>query len=129
MISPHRLSIGFAKFLKEHNMPKIRFHDLRHSCASMMVANGISMKAVQEWLGHSNYGTTANTYSHLDFSAKEQSGKKIEEIIYKNEDDKDKYFEKSIEFENKIERQILALINKIDNLQSMIDKLALVRSN
>ena len=43
---------------------------MRHSCASLMVANGEQMKTVQEWLGHSDIGTTANIYSHLDFQSK-----------------------------------------------------------
>ncbi|MBR4914443.1 MAG: tyrosine-type recombinase/integrase, partial [Clostridiales bacterium] len=49
---------------------KIRFHDLRHSCASLLVASGVPLKSVQEWLGHSDFNTTANIYTHLDFSAK-----------------------------------------------------------
>ena len=44
----------------------IRFHDLRHSCASLLLARGIPMKAIQEWLGHSTYSTTANLYTHLE---------------------------------------------------------------
>ena len=47
-------------------MRKIRFHDTRHSCASLLLRNGVSMKEIQAWLGHSDYGTTANLYAHLD---------------------------------------------------------------
>lgn len=56
--------------LKEKNLRHIRLHDLRHSCASNLLANGVQLKEIQEWLGHSNFGTTADVYSHLDFSAK-----------------------------------------------------------
>ena len=60
----------FADLLKEKNLRHIRLHDLRHSCASNLLANGVQLKEIQEWLGHSNFGTTADVYSHLDFSAK-----------------------------------------------------------
>ena len=41
-----------------------------HSCASLMLANGVPMKQIQEWLGHSDFSTTANIYAHLDYSSK-----------------------------------------------------------
>ena len=54
-------------------MRHIRFHDLRHSCASLLLAKDIPMKAIQEWLGHSNFSTTANLYTHLDTNSKKFS--------------------------------------------------------
>ena len=48
----------------------IRFHDLRHSCASLMLANGVSMKQIQDWLGHSTFKITADTYAHLSSDSK-----------------------------------------------------------
>ena len=47
-----------------------RFHELRHSCASLLLANGVPMKQIQEWLGHSDFSTTANVYAHLDYNSK-----------------------------------------------------------
>lgn len=44
--------------IKKHNLKKIRFHDLRHSCASLLLSCGIPLKAIQEWLGHSNFNVT-----------------------------------------------------------------------
>jgi DNA-binding LytR/AlgR family response regulator len=51
-----------------------------------MLANGVQMKQIQEWLGHSNYSTTADVYSHLDFSSKLQSAEKISEVFSFEED-------------------------------------------
>lgn len=65
---------------------KIRFHDLRHSCASLLLAQGIPMKSIQEWLGHSTFATTADTYSHLDFSSKQESAKAISAAFGKPEE-------------------------------------------
>jgi integrase len=69
-INPNYISSAFQNTLKKHNLKKIRFHDLRHSCASLLLANGVSMKQIQEWLGHSNFSTTANIYAHLAFDSK-----------------------------------------------------------
>ena len=60
----------FSDLLKKHGLKHIRLHDLRHSCASNMLASGVQMKEIQEWLGHSNFSTTTDVYSHLDFSQK-----------------------------------------------------------
>jgi integrase len=69
-IKPGYITQHFPIVLEKHDMRKIRFHDLRHSCASLLLANGVSMKEIQEWLGHSHYSTTANIYAHLDYSSK-----------------------------------------------------------
>ena len=55
---------------KQTGVKRIRIHDLRHSCASLLLANGVPMKQIQEWLGHSDFSTTANIYAHLDYSTK-----------------------------------------------------------
>ncbi len=64
------LTNAFSKFLESHGLRRMRFHDLRHSCASLLLANGVPMKQIQEWLGHSDFSTTANIYAHLDYSSK-----------------------------------------------------------
>lgn len=68
--SPDYLSHRFNELLKKHNLPHIRFHELRHSCASMLISMGWSLKDVQEWLGHADIKMTANIYSHLDVERK-----------------------------------------------------------
>lgn len=70
LVSPHYVTSAFPKLLAKHNLRKIRFHDLRHSCASLLLANGVPMKQIQEWLGHSDFSTTANVYAHLDYNSK-----------------------------------------------------------
>ena len=70
LISPHYLTASFPKLLEKNNLRHIRFHDLRHSCASLLLANGVPMKQIQEWLGHSDFSTTANVYAHLDYNSK-----------------------------------------------------------
>ena len=72
-ISPDYVTDAFRQFLQQHGFRVIRFHDLRHSCASILLANGVPMKQIQEWLGHSDFSTTANIYAHLDFHSKVSS--------------------------------------------------------
>ena len=69
-IKPDYLSSEFPKFLEKHGLRRIRFHDLRHSCASLLLANGVSLKEIQDWLGHSTFKTTADIYAHLDSDSK-----------------------------------------------------------
>jgi len=52
---------------------------LRHSCASLLLANGVSLKEIQDWLGHSNFNTTANIYAHLDKATKTNSANAMRE--------------------------------------------------
>jgi len=76
-VKPGYLTQHFPLLLKKHNLRKIRFHDLRHSCASLLYANGVSLKQIQEWLGHSDISTTSNIYTHLDYSSKVSSANAI----------------------------------------------------
>ena len=70
LIKPHYVTETFPKLLKANGLRPVRYHDLRHSCASLLLANGVPMKQIQEWLGHSDFSTTANIYAHLDYSSK-----------------------------------------------------------
>lgn len=64
--SPDYISHRLNRLLKKHNLPHIRFHELRHSCASILITLVFSLKDVQEWLGHADIKMTANIYAHLD---------------------------------------------------------------
>jgi len=59
------LSRAFAHLLKQAGLPSIRFHDLRHSAATLMLAQGVSPRVIMETLGHSQIGMTMNLYAHV----------------------------------------------------------------
>ena len=61
-----RLSSTFKKFLKQNGLRQIRFHDLRHTCATMLRHTGVPMKDIQKSLGHSTITTTEGIYAHFD---------------------------------------------------------------
>ena len=78
---PEYITDHFSLLLKKKELRHIRFHDLRHSGASLLLARGIPMKAIQEWLGHSTYSTTANLYTHLESNTKNISANALAEAI------------------------------------------------
>jgi integrase len=80
MIKPGYVTKNFVKTLELSGLRRIRFHDLRHSCASMLVYCGVAMKLIQEWLGHSNFSTTADRYSHLEHFQKVESANALANI-------------------------------------------------
>ena len=83
IVDPNIVTRRFAHIIKRNHLKHIRFHDLRHSCASLLVASKVPMKNIQEWLGHSNFNTTADVYSHLDYTAKYESAKAISTALAK----------------------------------------------
>ena len=89
LIKPNYMTTHFAYLLRKYGMRKIRFHDLRHTYASLLVAKNINMKIIQVWLGHSNMSTTADIYSHLDANAKCEAGRAIESVLSINFESED----------------------------------------
>ena len=77
LYSPDYISHRFRTLLKQHGLPHIRFHELRHSCASILIAAGWTLKDVQEWLGHSDVKMTANIYAHLDTARKTNTAESL----------------------------------------------------
>ncbi len=77
LYDPDFVTGHFGQLLKKHNLKKIRFHDLRHSCASVLLAQGVPMKQIQEWLGHSDMSTTLNTYVHSSIEMKKSQLEKL----------------------------------------------------
>ncbi len=70
LLDPERVSRHFKSILRKNGLKMIRFHDTRHSSGSALCQDRVSMKEIQEWLGHSDYSTTANIYSHLTSDTK-----------------------------------------------------------
>ena len=86
LFRPNFVSDHFGWLLKKYGLKKLTFTELRHSCASMLVAEGIPMKSIQEWLGHSNFSTTADIYSHIDYHTKQQSAAAIGNALQSKKD-------------------------------------------
>jgi integrase len=60
---PERVSHAFAKARRDAGIPPVRFHDLRHSAATMMLAEGVPLAVISEWLGHAGIAITAAHYA------------------------------------------------------------------
>lgn len=81
-IRPGNFTRGFKDFLSRHSMRSIRFHDLRHSCASLMLQSGVAMKTASEILGHSSIAITADLYTHVMQKTKEKAAAQIGEYVF-----------------------------------------------
>ena len=79
--SPDYVSRKFSRLLKAHGFEHIRFHELRHSCASLLINQGYSLKDVQEWMGHADISVTANIYGHLETQRKLDMAAKMSSCI------------------------------------------------
>lgn len=86
LIRPDFVTQHFSLMLDKNDFRKIRFHDLRHSCASLLFSHEVSLKEIQEWLGHSNISTTANIYTHMDFNKKISSANAIIGLLGKEKE-------------------------------------------
>ena len=71
-----------TKLLEKAGLPKCRFHDLRHLCASIMVLQGVNVKVAQERLGHKDITTTMNIYSHVLPSSARDAAEKIGQLVF-----------------------------------------------
>jgi integrase len=87
LIKPNYVTTHFAYLLRKYGMRKIRFHDLRHTCASLLLASDNNMKVIQMWMGHSSMKTTADIYAHLDMSAKNTAAVALAHLFRLDEDD------------------------------------------
>lgn len=85
LILPNTITDSFNYTLEKNGLRHVRFHDLRHTCATLLLSHGkktgVGMKDIQVWLGHSDYRTTANIYSHVDAGSKQTSLDTIAGIV------------------------------------------------
>ncbi len=79
--APDSLSTAFAGLIRRSNLPRIRFHDLRHSHATQLLRHGIHPKVVSERLGHSKVGITLDTYSHVLPGMQEEAADKLDAAL------------------------------------------------
>jgi integrase len=80
-IEPRRITREFRALLKRAGLPLIRLHDLRHSCATLLLAQGVSARVVMETLGHSQVSLTLNTYSHVLPALQQDAARKMDAIL------------------------------------------------
>lgn len=81
IVDPLQLVRQFEKVLSLAGLPRIRFHDMRHTHATLLLAQGEHVKVVQERLGHTTVRMTLDTYSHLLPGMQEQATETIRRII------------------------------------------------
>jgi len=80
LMKPGYLTQTFSQVLDDNKLRHIRLHDLRHSCGTLLVRNGVNIKDIQIWLGHSNFQTTLR-YAHADIEDKRVSANVINDKL------------------------------------------------
>ena len=65
IIIVHLRKRSFASLLNQARLPQLRFHDLRHTCATLLLSHNVNSKIVSEMLGHSSVAITLDTYRHV----------------------------------------------------------------
>jgi integrase len=84
-IDPTRVSKQFHLHLARAGLPQRRFHDLRHSCATLLLVQGVSPRVVMDVLGHSQIAQTMNTYSHVIPELRRQAAERMEDLLNNRE--------------------------------------------
>jgi len=80
-LDPRNLTTRYKALLKRAEPPDMRFHDLRHSCATLLFAQGISTRVVMDILGHSQISLTMNTYTHILHEAQQQTADAMDKLF------------------------------------------------
>ena len=80
-IDTHSLHRTFKMILRGAGLPNIRYHDLRHTAATLLLAQGVDPRTIMETLGHSQIGLTLNTYAHVVPALQRKAAEKMHEIL------------------------------------------------
>ena len=81
MYATNLLSRSFSQLLEKANVRRVRFHDLRHTAATLLLGEGIHPKVVSEMLGHSKTAITLDTYSHTTPTMQRQAANVFDRIL------------------------------------------------
>lgn len=79
---PDYVTRTFQKVLEKNGLPRLRFHDLRHSAASILYDLGWQLKDISDWLGHADLTTTGNVYTHISRLRKENVAKDLDSLFH-----------------------------------------------
>ena len=80
-IYPRTVTSWFAEFVKRNDLPHVSIHSLRHTNATLLIANGTDLRTVSKRLGHSNMTTTGNIYTHAIQTADERAAETLNDIL------------------------------------------------
>ena len=80
---PNTITHAWIKLVRHCGLTGVRLHDARHSHASLMLKNGTSLKVIQERLGHSNFGITANIYAHVSPNMQREAANSFDDLVIK----------------------------------------------
>lgn len=80
-LNRHNVTRDFQALIKRAGLPRQRFHDLRHACASLLLAQNVQPRDIMEILGHSQISLTMNLYSHVMLPAKQEAASKMDAIF------------------------------------------------
>lgn len=88
-LNPDTMSASWRKLVREHRLPHVRFHDLRHAHATLMLLKGVHPKIVSERLGHASIAITLDTYSHVLPSMQLEAAEAVDELFAPSESSAD----------------------------------------
>lgn len=83
-ITPSAFSHRYRRIIRNTNLPKIKFHELRHTFASMLIENGVPISDISEALGHSSKSVTLDTYAHIFKDSLKKVAQKMDDIYSNN---------------------------------------------
>lgn len=116
LYDPERVSRHFKAILRRNGLKEIRFHDTRHSAGSALCQMGVNMKEIQEWLGHSDFSTTANIYSHLRSDTKKSTAASMMASLGFGKEPETDEGREALDVEEKIEGKELLIAGKKEEI-------------